>query len=133
MKRVIPCLAAAAALLSGCGGAPDPWLAAASFAADAPLGATATVASFEAPLGDDCLAGTAPILEIVQQGSLGAASIGAGGRTIEDEGGDCDGVIVPQSTVFYDGAASGIDTVVVRESAGMTRPDIIHTGRIRVR
>jgi hypothetical protein len=108
-------------------------MATAHFAADAPIGATAEIATFDATLGADCIVGAAPALEIVQQGGLGVASVGASSRTIEEDGADCDGVIVPQATLSYEGAAGGIDTVVVREITGMARPDVIHTGRIRVR
>ena len=132
MKRAVTCLGAAA-LLAGCGADPDPWQAAALSAADAPLGAQTQVAGFDAEVDENCMAGPVPVIEIVQQGALGTASVGASSRTITDEGGACDGSTVPQAALFYEGASAGIDTVLVREMRGGARPDVLHATKIRVR
>ncbi|SEA69010.1 hypothetical protein [Rubrimonas cliftonensis] len=126
--------AVAALLLAGCASEPaDPWIAYASTAADAQAGASAEIAAHYS-LGEEC-AVSAPVLEIVEPGALGVASLGSVARTFSAPDAPCDGTEAQASAVFYDAAAgvSGVDTVVYRELTGGARPDVVHTVSVRVR
>ena len=144
--RLMPLSLAAAALLAGCGETPDPWLAQASAAAGAVAGEDSVIASHAAFDAFECIAET-PILEVVQPGTLGMASVGTTTETYVDplaelaaedesvEVGPCDGAEYEASAILYasDPGVAGIDTVVYREFRDGGEPDRIHTVRVRVR
>jgi hypothetical protein len=126
---------AAAALLAGCAGTPpDPWIAQASVAGDAQAGVNSLVTSFAAPV-TACEIGPVPLMEVIQQGTLGVASVGPATTAIVAPDEDCDGDQLPAVGLYFDApaGASGIDTVTLRQFNGGGRPDVIHTAIVRVR
>ncbi len=132
--RIMPlALAASCLLLTACGETPDPWLASASHAADAPAGAS-TLLRNHYEFDESCIA-VAPPVEIVQQGTLGQASVATATETLEDPENACDGSVAEGTGVFYEAASgvSGIDTIVYREFLDGAEPDRIHTVHVRVR
>ena len=133
MKIAPYALIAAAPLLAACASDSDPWVSYRSFAAAASPGAATQLATlFE--LGPECEAGPAPQIMIEQDGALGAVSVSPATETIVDPEGECDGVEVPATAVFYDaGATTGEDVVIYRELSAGPMPDRIHTAHIRVR
>lgn len=133
MKAPIAVLAAA--LLAGCAGSDaDPWTAQASLAASAQAGVNSLVASFPASR-DVCDIGATPVIEVVQQGALGVASVGAATETIAAPDEACDGQPLPAAGLYYDAPAgvAAVDTVVVRELGAGSAPDVVHTVLVRVR
>jgi hypothetical protein len=142
MRNVASGLAALGLLaLGGCSTPSDPWLTQQSYAADAQAGVQSVLRAHSnhavSGEGDEavCAPGVAPVLEVVQQGTLGAASIRSGSLVVADPDGPCDGVSAPATEIVYDAAAgaAGIDTVVYREFRGGAGPDRIHTATVRVR
>jgi hypothetical protein len=134
LMRLMPlALAASSLLLTACADAPDPWIASTSHAADATAGA-ATLLRNHYAFDESCIA-VAPPVEIVQQGTLGAASVASASETIEDPDNECDGSVANGTGVYYEAASgvSGIDTIVYREFMEGAEPDRIHTVSVRVR
>ncbi len=133
MKIAPYALVAAAPFLAACASDGDPWVSHRSFAAAVePGAATQLVKLFE--LGAECAAGPAPQILIEQDGALGALSVSPTTETIVDPEGECDGVEIPATAVFYEaGAETGEDAAIFRELAAGPTPDRIHTAHIRVR
>jgi hypothetical protein len=133
MKIAPYALVVAAPFLTACASDGDPWVSHRSFAAAAaPGGSTQLTTLFE--LGAECEVGPAPQVLIEQDGALGALSVSPASETVVDPEGECDGVEVPATAVFYDARAEpGEDVAIFRELSAGPTPDRVHTAHIRVR
>jgi len=128
---------AAATLLIGCGGSPDPWQAVASYATTAQPGVPVLLRTHGhfRPDAEGCAVEPAPAIEIVEDGALGVLSVAFESEAIVLPDTPCDGESVDVAAVYYEATpeAAGIDTVRYRELRAGVGPDTTFTAQVQVR